>query len=515
MSILHRFAALALAVVLLAPLCAHASDDDGDSNGDDNSAFSGAATYLHICGGEGAFLAGDACKDGSLAQQAKKLDSLLQAALAKAPATIRPLLKRDQFWFGEKIAMTAGDGAPHSVEPANLAAIANMLGQRIATLEGIAEGFPRAGVLGKWDNAFGSVTVTMAGGDAYRIAIDTDSGYTKDDDRRWRCQATAVVKQTQDGWLAGTLVLDAKPNQAVKPDGDDDAKPQKPLAIKMRRQGETLRIVGAKQDWKFQGTPSTCRIADQITASYFANGKAETAPTSDKIAAGFVAPTFDCTRPVTESDEEICADPDLADNDQRLNRAWKTLLPRLDEATRRALIEDQRKWVRQQAGQVTASLHAGKMDYDLHDTFAARDDLGKLQRRRIALLEGFDEHRKGLAGVWLNYTASLNVTETPDGTLKTQGWKWDQSDWKYRCTYEMEGKLVNGVFRSNAQRTNPDTLERDHTLLIVNRLDDVFAAKRQDPVGSDEPKCSRRYSNSSTARLFPAKASPDIDNFVP
>jgi hypothetical protein len=79
----------------------------------------------------------------------------------------------------------------------------------------------------------------------------------------------------------------------------------------------------------------------------------------------------------------------------------------------------------------------------------------------------------------------------------------------------MEGKLVNGVFRSNVQRTNPDTLERDHTLLIVNRLDDVFAAKRKDPVGSDEPKCSRHYSNSSTVRLFPAKASPDIDNFEP
>ena len=50
-------------------------------------------------------------------------------------------------------------------------------------------------------------------------------------------------------------------------------------------------------------------------------------------------------------------------------------------------------------------------------------------------------------------------------------------------------------------------------MLIVNRLDDSFAAKRHDPVDTDEPKCKRNYSNSSTVRLFPAKPSPDINNF--
>ena len=33
----------------------------------------------------------------------------------------------------------------------------------------IAEGFGRLGVLGKWDDAFGSITVTPADGGAYRI----------------------------------------------------------------------------------------------------------------------------------------------------------------------------------------------------------------------------------------------------------------------------------------------------------------------------------------------------------
>ena len=67
------------------------------------------------------------------------------------------------------------------------------------------------------------------------------------------------------------------------------------------------------------------------------------------------------------------------------------------------------------------------------------------------------------------------------------------------------------------ERKNPDTLERDHATLVVNRLDDVFAKKRWNKDGTedasaDEPKCRRNLSNSSTARLFPARPSPDIDN---
>jgi hypothetical protein len=49
--------------------------------------------------------------------------------------------------------------------------------------------------------------------------------------------------------------------------------------------------------------------------------------------------------------------------------------------------------------------------------------------------------------------------------------------------------------------------------LIDNRRDDVFANKRNGPEAADEPKCKRNYTISSTARLFPARPSPDIDNF--
>jgi len=117
------------------------------------------------------------------------------------------------------------------------------------------------------------------------------------------------------------------------------------------------------------------------------------------------------------------------------------------------------------------------------------------------------------AGMWLSYTAILNVTPTEDGGLEGKGWKWQQGSWKDGCDYDIEGKVVGGVFRSDEQRKNPDTLERDHSMLIVNRQDDVFAKQRHDPTDSDEPKCKRSYANSSTARLFPAKPSPDISDF--
>ena len=74
----------------------------------------------------------------------------------------------------------------------------------------------------------------------------------------------------------------------------------------------------------------------------FADTLRQRAAVLTDIAGGF-------GRPETASDEEICADPDLADNDQRLNKAWKALLPRLDDMTRRALTEDQRGWVHAQA----------------------------------------------------------------------------------------------------------------------------------------------------------------------
>ena len=76
----------------------------------------------------------------------------------------------------------------------------------------------------------------------------------------------------------------------------------------------------------------------------------------------------------------------------------------------------------------------------------------------------------------------------------------------------MDGDVVNRVFHSGDGK-NPDTLERDGALLIVNKMDDVFAKKRANQDAKDEPKCKRSLHDSSTVRLFPAKASPDINNY--
>jgi uncharacterized protein YecT (DUF1311 family) len=505
MSASHRLAALVIAAIFLAP--AASADDDY------TAAFSRAPTLVKLCGDGNAPIALAACKDRGYDKLVDQLDKALAAALAKAPANVRPLLKRDQAWFGEMmIAVTEDPQGSDDIEDRE--AFADRLRQRVTALEHIGEGFGRPGILGRWADAFGIVDVTPADGGAYRVAIDTNAVYGSDDDRRRKCQVTALVKPAAGGWLTGTILPAKMPAPATGDSKATTASPQVQLLnIKLHRQGETLRVATGNQDSPYYDTRPNCNNADQVTASYFASGKPDATAPADKADTSFVAPTFDCTRPDTASDEEICADPDLADNDQRLNRAWKALLPRLDEATRRALIEDQRHWVRVQAYEYPETLHPAwaKRTSFMHFTASGRDELNALQRERIALLEGFDEHRSGLVGLWLSYSAILKVTATKDGGLKAEGGKWSQGDWKGGCEFDMEGKVVHGVFRSDEKRKNPDTLERDHASLIVNRLDDVFAKKRYDSDDSDEPKCKRNPSNSSTARLFPVRPSPDID----
>ena len=505
---------LSAALVLSFALAAAANADD------DNAPFSSAATLLNLCGkpADGAAIAADLCKTRGYDDLGARLDKAIQAAAAKAPANVRPLLKRDQALFYEMIVMAAEE-MPQSDNTETRKAFEDMLRNRLALLPQIGEGFGRSGVLGKWVDSFGSITVTPGDGGSYRVAVATDSIYGSDEEHLWHCQASAMLKPDAAGWLAGPLL--AEPDAVAKhPDASDlkdaEGKPSLPPTIRLRRQGDTLRVVANVPDdssYTLTLIPH-CPRAEQLTGSFFAAGRQDAA--AAKIDGTFTAPTFDCAHPGTASDEEICADPELADNDQRLNRAWKALLPRLDEATRRALAEDQRHWVQAQANQYPLSLKPGqaKMTYGMHYMAGGRDGLYRLQRARIALLEGFDENRKGLSGTWLSYTAILQVTVADNGDLEAKGWKWDQQDWKGGCEYEMSGKAKGGTFRSDEGGKNPDTLERDHAMLIVNRLDDEFARKRSGDKGADEMKCRRSMAASSTARLFPARPSADIDVFA-
>jgi uncharacterized protein YecT (DUF1311 family) len=495
----RRLAILAVTAACLSPLPASALDDYV-------RAYSLQPTELELCGKEGALVSSGACKKTDYDALNKRTEKSLQAALSKAPANIRPLLKRDQDWFNEMI-LNIAEVMPRSDDDGARDTVVELLRRRAAMLDGVAQGFGRSGVAGRWVNAFGSITVTPADA-GYRLAIDSRAVYGLDSDRRRECRVAAEVKSPAGAWFTGAV----SPAEAKA--ADDKSEAAKHVSIKIRRQGETLRVVLGDEEFIY-GDRTECNYLWQITGSYFADGKADAKIAADKTDTAFVSPTLDCARPESATDEEICADPDLADNDQKLNRAWKALLPRLDEATRRTLTDDQRNWVKAQTWQYPLFLHPAweKMTYFMHFTANARDKVDRLQKERIALLDGFDDKRTGLVGVWLAYNAILKVTATEDGGIKAEGWKWEQGDWKAGCDFDMAGKLVGGKFISDEKRKNPDTLERDRASLVVNRLDDVFAKKRDGSDSNDEPKCKRNYSNSSTARLFPAKPSPDINDF--
>ncbi|WP_050626640.1 lysozyme inhibitor LprI family protein [Bradyrhizobium viridifuturi] len=502
MSALPRLIAFAVAASALPPTTAFAMDDY-------LRASSSAPTAITLCGdtSDDRIKTAD-CRKAGTDRLVAQIDKAFDTALAKMPANVKPLLKRDQAWFNEMIIDAAEVLADADADELKQK-FAETLRRRAAALEAIASGRP--GIAGSWVNAFGSITLTPADGGAYRLAADLRGDYGGE--RRRTCKLTADLKPA-GGWLSGPVVIE-RDRPADKTKADAAATPAKPPSLKLRRQGETLRIVGTIDDEDWDGL-NDCSSMWQVTGSYFAAGKDVA---SDKSDTAFAAPTFDCTKPETATDEEICADPDLAANDQRLNRAWKALQPRLDEATRRALIDDQRNWVKSQTEQYPEFLHPAwnKQSSQVHFTVDARDHVNGLQRERLALLEGFDDKRSGLAGIWLAYNAVIKVTADGNGAVTAKGWKWDQGDWKAGCDYEMTGKMAGGTFRSDERRKNPDTLERDHAMLIVNRLDDVFAKKRDGKDGTDdgadEAKCKRRLDNSSPARLFPARPSPDIDNF--
>jgi len=95
-----RHAAFVLATALLASVAASASDDNY------TAAYSSASTLINLCGGDNPLKA-DACKDAGLDKLATLLDRAVRAAPPKAPAAIKPLLRRDQGFFYERIIAAA------------------------------------------------------------------------------------------------------------------------------------------------------------------------------------------------------------------------------------------------------------------------------------------------------------------------------------------------------------------------------------------------------------------------
>ena len=141
-----------------------------------------------------------ACKDGSFNLLGREVDAAVKAALAKAPPTTVPILKRDQFWFREMIGNAVDDAAhvgddQRDAQKRILDSAIATLHQRIEMLRAMAQGFGRAGVVGRWASAFGTVEITLAGHDAFNVVLSSKASYGGSEDYlRQSCKASVVVR---------------------------------------------------------------------------------------------------------------------------------------------------------------------------------------------------------------------------------------------------------------------------------------------------------------------------------
>jgi len=471
-------------------------------------AFSLRANSVNVCAPVDGAASPERCDPAVFAALSKRLDLAFALALARAKPETKPLLMRDQVWVREMIESFDGIlGAPGADEDV-AARSADMFTNRTRDLDAIQDSLGRKGLAGRWVNAFGSVEIAPETNGARRVTVRTAGAYGTDYEHVRKCAVAATVVPAQDGWLAGdvTPVVDTAAENL--PQISEPGTAARPAArIKIMRHGETLRIVAFGGDTEVISEASDfgCSHQNQITGTYFS----ASSDASDSVAfasSPFVAPTFDCAAPQYPTEEEICADPELASADQDLNRAWKALLSQLDPETRRHMIEDQRSYVSAQARQFEQFLYPSweKAFEGEPFTTEARESVRSLQRERIALLEGFDAGRKGLEGLWLAYDAILEVTRGDDGTLSTAGEKWDHSDYRRTCDFNL---IVYDDGRPTMMRPQGNVvpegtpagvrLVREHATLVIERAD------------MEEALCNR--SLTPDARLFPVRPSPDIN----
>src|SRR5262245_1962005 len=203
-------ASLLAAAALLAPATCHAMDDFV-------RASSSAPTEIVLCGDyDWSLIETAVCKEAGYDKLVAAIDQSFSAALAKSPANVRPLLKRDQVWFGQVIGKAATSLSQSGDE--NREAFAATLRQRVSMLNAIASGFGRPGLAGKWANAFGNVVVTPEVAGTYRLAVDMRAVYGANSESRVECKLNTTLKPGADGWLSG-VVDEARP----PPSSDDQA----------------------------------------------------------------------------------------------------------------------------------------------------------------------------------------------------------------------------------------------------------------------------------------------------
>ena len=284
-------------------------------------AFSAGPTLLALCEAASTAHDRDECKSGLLDKLAQRADSVLQEMLGRVAPLVAPLLKRDQVWFNEMTeAFVENSDGDHSQ-------VVERIEARIAALETMTASPPNPGVTGCWVNAFGLVELTPAGDGRYNVVAATRGDYGADIEKRRACRTVDIVSADVSGWLAGAIV----PLQV----GEHNLASTGSL-LRLRLHQGTLRVVSANES-----NGAACDGPNQLSGTFFfVDPRPVPANKVGANASSFIAPSFDCLKPVTSSEEEICADPDLVRNDLRLNNAWSALQPRLDRTTRHCLAID-------------------------------------------------------------------------------------------------------------------------------------------------------------------------------
>jgi uncharacterized protein YecT (DUF1311 family) len=422
------------------------------------------------------------CADKELAQLDKTIAAAVSRLTAEADPLTALLLRRDQRWFTE---ITAADGLVDF--PDEFDGKDDPGRQRLVRLMEMRSTFlnrldPRAGrstVSGEWGNLFGTARITPISDDAVRVIILQEIAYTQDDDPI-KCSIDVEARRQNDGWLAATG------------EKENDRAPDR---IRLRLQGRTLRVVLG--DW--EGSETFCRWPDRsiTTGSFFPLKSGEPRPASDTSPLP-LAPSFDCATARNSDEEEICADPDLAQLDAKLAYTYRKTLQRLETGLASHLREDQRFWAADGRDFYDLRLHPPReKKYGIvHQTSYTRQQLRLRLEYRLTMLSNIETARQGFEGSWINHDTELQISQAsgkPAGTLSVWGSKYDQRDYKAHCKFEnLVGTIERDKFRVD---NNPPLLERDGATLVVAEQRDY---------------CVRGLS--SKGRLLPVSAA--IENIV-
>ena len=369
------------------------------------------------------------CGDQELRALGNEIDGEMERLLRGADPLSALLLKRDQIFFED--ILSAGNLLGFQGQDDEV--YARLMTELKARRRALAH-LRTSGVTtpeGSWSNVFASATVAKAEGNALTITLEARLSYPEERRGEIDCAAKVTAALGKDGWFSATV------NDKKDDEGRIDV-------IRFRLQGNTLRLVHEPNseagvcNGKEKGNADDRRRGgtDVLTGSFFPSGPADTSGG----AARAVTPSFDCAKAENADEEEICADPALAQADREIARLYAERMKTLDRKLAGYLRADQRAWASDNSTDYLANLQPGsdKAQMLVHHTSDARRQLFWRQQERIWLLANLDEKRKGLEGLWLGYNASLNFRrekDKGDGAISVQGGKSDVENYKAYCNF--------------------------------------------------------------------------------